>query len=231
MWQSSITHVCEVVLVISEVLAAVQIKLSVIAFYDAHTNELCHQSHVWKSRVTDRFCEVLSRMNESCHTWMSHVTYEWVMAHMKELCHRSFLQSVVCYFQRFNASRRRLQCNGIVSWFRQIFRPEGTSTTIFRMNITPLDFRMDFPKWKRENVCVWERVSGWACVCVYICACVFVCVCVCLCVCVCVWVCVCTCMCACVMVYVYAECMGVWSAGRCSWVRERQSVCIGRESE
>jgi len=26
-------------------------------------------------------------MNESCHIWMSHVTYEWVMSHMNESCH------------------------------------------------------------------------------------------------------------------------------------------------
>jgi len=26
----------------------------------------------------------MSHMNESCHIWMSHVTYEWVMSHMNE---------------------------------------------------------------------------------------------------------------------------------------------------
>jgi len=31
-------------------------------------------SHMWRSRF----------MNESCHIWMSHVTYEWVMSHMDE---------------------------------------------------------------------------------------------------------------------------------------------------
>jgi len=30
---------------------------------------------------------VTSRMNESCHTWMSHATHEWVMPHMNESCH------------------------------------------------------------------------------------------------------------------------------------------------
>jgi len=29
----------------------------------------------------------MSHMNESCHIWMSHVTYEWVMSHMNESCH------------------------------------------------------------------------------------------------------------------------------------------------
>jgi len=26
-------------------------------------------------------------MNESCHTWMSHVTHEWVMLHINKSCH------------------------------------------------------------------------------------------------------------------------------------------------
>jgi len=29
----------------------------------------------------------MSHMNESCHTWMRHVTHEWVMSHMNEACH------------------------------------------------------------------------------------------------------------------------------------------------
>jgi len=29
----------------------------------------------------------MSHMNESCHIWTSHVTYEWVMSHMNESCH------------------------------------------------------------------------------------------------------------------------------------------------
>jgi len=29
----------------------------------------------------------MSHMNESCHAWMSHVTYEWVMSRMNESCH------------------------------------------------------------------------------------------------------------------------------------------------
>ena len=29
----------------------------------------------------------MSHMNESCHIWMSYVTYEWVMSHMNESCH------------------------------------------------------------------------------------------------------------------------------------------------
>ena len=36
-------------------------------------------SHIWMSRAANR-C-VMSYMSASCHTWMSHVTYEWVMSH------------------------------------------------------------------------------------------------------------------------------------------------------
>ena len=43
----------------------------------AHMNESCH---VWMSNVT--FEWVMSQMNGSCHIWMGHVTYEWVMSHI-----------------------------------------------------------------------------------------------------------------------------------------------------
>jgi len=29
----------------------------------------------------------MSHTNESCHLWMSHITYKWVMSHMNELYH------------------------------------------------------------------------------------------------------------------------------------------------
>ena len=45
-------------------------------------NESCH---TWMSHVTHEW--VMSHMHESCHTWMSHVTHEWVMSHMNESCH------------------------------------------------------------------------------------------------------------------------------------------------
>ena len=48
----------------------------------SHVNESCH---IWTSHVT--YERVMSHMNESCHMWMSHVTYERVMSHMNESCH------------------------------------------------------------------------------------------------------------------------------------------------
>jgi len=45
-------------------------------------NESCH---IWMSHVAYEW--VMSHMNESCCIWMSHVTYEWVMLHMNESCH------------------------------------------------------------------------------------------------------------------------------------------------
>jgi len=48
----------------------------------SHMNESCH---IWMSHVTYEW--VMSHMNESCHIWMSHVTYEWVMSHMNAACH------------------------------------------------------------------------------------------------------------------------------------------------
>ena len=34
-------------------------------------------------------------MNEPCHTWMSHVAYEWVMSHINEACH-IWMSHVAC---------------------------------------------------------------------------------------------------------------------------------------
>jgi len=55
----------------------------------AFVHDFCHirvkSCHVWMSHVTYEW--VMSRMNESCHVWMSHVTYEWVMSRMNESCH------------------------------------------------------------------------------------------------------------------------------------------------
>jgi len=47
-----------------------------------HMNESCH---TWTSNVTYEW--VMSRRSESCHIWTSHVPYERVMSHMNELCH------------------------------------------------------------------------------------------------------------------------------------------------
>ena len=45
-------------------------------------NESCH---IWMSHVTYEW--VMSHMNESCHIWTSHVPFEWVMSQMNESCH------------------------------------------------------------------------------------------------------------------------------------------------
>jgi len=45
-------------------------------------NESCH---TWTSHVTYQL--VMPHMNESGHTWTSHVTKEWVISHMNEPCH------------------------------------------------------------------------------------------------------------------------------------------------
>ena len=45
-------------------------------------NESCH---IWMRHFTYEW--VTSHMNESRHIWMSHVTYEWVTSHMNESCH------------------------------------------------------------------------------------------------------------------------------------------------
>jgi len=63
----------------------------------SHLKQSCHtwalvqpksfieSCHIWMSRVTYEW--VMSHINESCHMWMSHFTYEWVMSHMNESCH------------------------------------------------------------------------------------------------------------------------------------------------
>ena len=45
-------------------------------------NELTQMVH-----MNERTQIVMSHINVSCHVWMSHVTYEWVMSHMIESCH------------------------------------------------------------------------------------------------------------------------------------------------
>jgi len=53
-------------------------------------NESCH---IWMGHVTYEW--VMSHMKESCHLWMSHVTYEWGTSHMNKA---RFMQlSAVCY--------------------------------------------------------------------------------------------------------------------------------------
>jgi len=55
-------------------------------------NESCH---IWMSHVTYEW--VMLHMNESCHIWMSHVTYEWVMSNMNEsLTYLSLICAMTC---------------------------------------------------------------------------------------------------------------------------------------
>jgi len=70
--------------------------------YMSHVIDKCGRSYM-KSHITYTWVKcaelsadslavihvtgVMSHMNESCHIWMSHVTYEWVMSHMNESCH------------------------------------------------------------------------------------------------------------------------------------------------
>jgi len=48
-------------------------------------NESCH---IWMSHATYEW--VVSHMNESCHIWMSHATYECVMSHIEWMSHVTY---------------------------------------------------------------------------------------------------------------------------------------------
>jgi len=47
-------------------------------------NEFACLIWMWLMVMDPRYEWVMSHMNESCHIWMSHVTFEWVMSHMNE---------------------------------------------------------------------------------------------------------------------------------------------------
>jgi len=61
------------------------------ALNDCLANEIW-SCHTWMSHVTHEW--VMSHMNESCHTWMSHVTHEWVMSHMCVQLNRKLIQKL-----------------------------------------------------------------------------------------------------------------------------------------
>jgi len=42
---------------------------------------------VWMKGMMRVYMHACYNSNESCHIWMSHVTYEWVTSHMNESCH------------------------------------------------------------------------------------------------------------------------------------------------
>jgi len=57
--------------------------------------DLC-VGHVWMSHVTSvQYGWVISRVNETCHAWMSRATYEWVMSHVHESFH-VWMSQVAC---------------------------------------------------------------------------------------------------------------------------------------
>jgi len=61
------------------------IYLRLDSFISDMTISLATSCHIWMSHVT--YGWVMSHMNESCHVWMSHVKYGWVMSRMNESCH------------------------------------------------------------------------------------------------------------------------------------------------
>jgi len=73
----------------------------------SHMNKLCYNmkescdicmhlvtyepAHMWLNVTTEWVISLQRTVNESYHTWMSHVTREWVMSHVNESCHRRII--------------------------------------------------------------------------------------------------------------------------------------------
>ena len=51
---------------------------------------------------------IMSRMNESYHMWLSHVTCEWVVSRMYESCHDKCLYTVLWLFLSLRTSEKAL---------------------------------------------------------------------------------------------------------------------------
>ena len=56
------------------------------------TSHICPRTHSNVTVMSYMWSHVtlewgMSRIHESCHTWMSHATYGWVMSHTNESCH------------------------------------------------------------------------------------------------------------------------------------------------
>ena len=61
---------------------------------------------------------VTSHMNEARHVWMSHVTYEWFMSHMKESCHTHRRVGVRQFFSAASWSRHTYKWAMSYIWIR-----------------------------------------------------------------------------------------------------------------
>ena len=152
-------------------------------------NESCH---IWMSHVTYEW--VMSHMNESCHIWMSHVTYEWVMSHMNESLH----MNESCQYTNENCVAFRCgQCCVTVICERQHSRHHTLThychTTLSTTECDTTLSHHTLSHHSHRTLLTTETV-------LLLDACVRMCVCVC----VCVWlgafvpVCLCVCVCACV---------------------------------
>jgi len=69
---------------------------------EVHGNILAYICIQWSSTQDMSFCII------SCHIWISHVTYEYVVSHMNESCHRQMPWASKCRWQsHINASCHR----------------------------------------------------------------------------------------------------------------------------
>ena len=143
----------------------------------------------------------MSRMNESCHVWMSHVTYEWVMSHIESRCPLHWPCTLSMGAPKTKCEEARwigwqdfalcccvLLCAAVCCSMLQCVAVCCSGGQILDSNLLP------------------RRHLRWVCACVGVFACARVCVWerererVCVCVC----VCVCECACVCLFVYVCA---------------------------
>jgi len=142
----------------------------------------------------------MSRMNESCHVWMSHVTYEWVMSRMNESCHIS-RADVPCAGHahwalgppKQNARKLGgldgktlhyaavcccvLLCVAVCCSVLQCVAVEGRSWTATCCLVGICVGCVRVSVCLRVHVCVWERERERVCVCVCVCVCECACVC------------------------------------------------------
>jgi len=68
-----------------EVMCVSWLKVSYFEWRSSRSRNESSHTHEWV--LSNVMMRDVTHMNESCHTWMSHVTHEWVMSHMNESCH------------------------------------------------------------------------------------------------------------------------------------------------